>query len=238
MTKPKILPKNVGILGGMGPDATVYLFDRIVRYTVADSDQEHIPINILNWPQIPDRTMAVFGNGADPLPLVQKGIDQLAANGSDLIAIPCVSIHYFFDRIQIPRKVELFNILNVTAENTCINYPKIRRVGILGTDLTVKKNLCSHAFHQQSVDVMVPSAEDQTNLVMKAIYQVKAGLRKEPKELLIKAIHRLKKQGAEAIISGCTEIPIVIQENDISLPFIDCLDSLARAVIQKALPHH
>jgi aspartate racemase len=219
----------------MGPDATIYFFDRIVRNTPAGSDQNHLPIMILNWPQIPDRTSAVYGNGEDPVPLVQKGINQLAKNGSELISMPCVSIHYFLDRIYIPTGIEFLNILNVTAENTLQLCPEIKRVGILGTDLTVRENLFFLSFKYHFVEVIIPQETYQSNFVMKAIYQIKAGLRLEPKLLLLKAIQHLMELGAEAIISGCTEIPIVIQQNDISIPFIDCLDSLAKAVVHNAL---
>lgn len=235
MTGTKGWPRHVGVLGGMGPDATVYFFDRLVRHTPAAKDQEHLPVTILNWPHIPDRTAAVYDGGADPVPLAQKGIDQLADAGCKVIAIPCVSIHYFLDRMKIPAGIQLVNILEATAAYTRHRHPEVRGVGVLGTDLTVFEKLFHPAFSRHAVKVMAPSPEDQAGVVMKAIYQVKAGMRKEPGQLLMEVVERLAAAGSEAIISGCTEVPIVIQSGDISLPFIDCLDCLAEAVVRQAL---
>lgn len=236
MGNAKGLRMHVGVLGGMGPDATAYFFDRLIQHTPALTDQEHLPVTILNWPQIPDRTAAVYDGGADPVPLAQKGIDQLVASGCQVIAIPCVSIHYFFERIKIPDGIHMVSILDATAGHTLDLHPEIRRVGVLGTDLTVRERLFQNAYSRYSVEVLAPLTADQEGLVMKAIYQVKAGMRKEPRQLLLEAIDRLEVGGSEAIIAGCTEIPIVVQPEDISLPFIDCLDFLAKAVVQQALP--
>jgi len=88
--------KTIGILGGMGPEATARLFERIIALTSATHDQEHLPVLICNLPQIPDRTAAIRGQGESPVPLASKGLQILAANGADFIAIPCNSIHHFF----------------------------------------------------------------------------------------------------------------------------------------------
>ena len=224
----------IGIIGGMGPEATSYFFDQIVRHTPADSDQEHLPIIVMNIPQIPDRTNAVYGEGENPTKALQQYVNRIYECGVDILTIPCVSIHYFINGIKFPPDLHFINILSSTVHYTRRHFPNIKKVGILGTDLTVRQNLFQKPFAKYAIEVIKPNKKDQEELVMKAIYLIKAGVYDKPLELLSSVIESLQAQGAQAIVSGCTEVPIVLNSKNAPIPFVDCLHSLAVSTIDIA----
>ena len=117
--------KFVGILGGMGPDATVTMFQNILRATPARSDQEHLRILIYNNPKIPDRTAAICANGADPLPALIQSAKLLEQAGVDLIIIPCVTAHYFYDGLQTAIKTPILHIAQETLQYASSRYPNL-----------------------------------------------------------------------------------------------------------------
>src|SRR5512139_2189053 len=92
--------KIIGVLGGMGPAATADFFQKIIQATPAKTDQDHLKVVIFSNPHVPDRTAAIRGDGQDPLPELVAGADALIRAGADFLTIPCVTVHYFFDRLQ------------------------------------------------------------------------------------------------------------------------------------------
>jgi aspartate racemase len=222
--------KIIGILGGMGAEATVELFKRIVEKTQAKSDQDHLRIIIDNNPQIPDRTQAILHNGKDPLPLLRKSASILEAAGADFIIIPCNSAHYFLENI---REAVTIPILNMIGETT--NAITEKRVGLLATDGTAQIGLYHKACSERGIEIISPKACDQQR-VMGVIYGVKAGKRKQPfKETVIDVIHGLKESGIEALILGCTELSVLFTEEAADLPMYDALDILAKSAVREAL---
>jgi len=222
--------KIIGILGGMGAEATVELFKRIVGKTQAKSDQEHLRIIIDNNPQIPDRTQAILHNGKDPLPLLRKSASILEAAGADFIIIPCNSAHYFLESIRKAVTIPVLNMIGETA-----NAIKEKRVGLLATDGTVQIGLYHKACSERGIEIIPPKACDQQR-VMDVIYGVKAGKRKQPfKETVIDVIHGLKESGIEALILGCTELSVLFTEEAVDLPMYDALGILAKSAVREAL---
>ncbi|GAH53208.1 unnamed protein product, partial [marine sediment metagenome] len=107
--------KIIGILGGMGPEATVDLFHKIIKFTPAKKDQDHFRIIIDNNPKIPDRTAAILGKGEDPLPALQETARNLEKAGVDFIIIPCNTAHYFLPQIQKSVNIPVLNMIEETA---------------------------------------------------------------------------------------------------------------------------
>lgn len=225
--------KSIGIIGGMGPDATVDLFKKIIRSTPATSDQEHIRIIIDNNPKIPDRQKAIFERAADPAPAITATARNLEKAGADLLLIACNSAHHYFDAITESVSIPVLNIMTETAVFCRQQFPSQRFYGLLAGDSTIKLGLYVKAFEQASLKILAPTPEDQ-KIVLECIYAVKAG---EPtskiKPGLLAVVQNLGRAGAEAIILGCTEIPIVLQNGDHALPFIDATDVLAKAAVAK-----
>jgi len=227
---------TVGILGGMGPEATSLFFQRIVQYTPANSDQEHLKIIIYNDPKIPDRTEAIVNNGVSPIEKAREGLLFLERSNVDLIAIPCVTIHYFFDELVKFINTPILNIVQETASYIKETYPDIKRVGILATTGTIKGYIFQKIFHPQDLEIIMPGDNGQ-KILMESIYGrngIKAGITVgHPKQQIITVAQDLVRNGAEIIVGGCTEIPILLGQVDLQVPFMDTLVILAQAVIRK-----
>lgn len=125
--------KVIGILGGMGPEATIDLFYKIIKLTPAEKDQDHLRIIIDNNPKIPDRIAAILGKGEDPLPVLQETARNLEKAGADFIIIPCNTAHYFLSSIQESIKIPILNMIEETAKETQKRIPQIQKVGLLAS---------------------------------------------------------------------------------------------------------
>lgn len=232
----KLQEKIIGILGGMGPDATCVLFDRIIKYTNAKCDNEHIRIIIDNNPKIPDRTGAILGNSVSPVTELVKTATNLQNSGADFIIIPCITSHYFFKEIQREIDVPILNALEITKEHIDKHHGNISKIGVIATSGTIRTNL----FQKLLIDkeIIIPTEEEQREYVMEIIYGkegVKAGNRAgKVKEYLVEIVERLKNRGAEAIIAGCTEISIVLDQSDIDIPLVDPLTLMAKKSVEIA----
>jgi len=226
--------KIIGILGGMGPEATIDLFYKIIKFTPAEKDQDHLRIIIDNNPKIPDRTAAILGKGEDPLPALQETAKNLEKAGADFIIIPCNTAHYFLPLIQESVKIPILNMIEEAAKETQQRIPQIQKVGLLASIGTYKTEIYHQQFKKFNIEVISPEEKDKEE-VMKAIYAVKAGnLSEGIKKNILKIAQKLVDKGAEAIIAGCTEIPLILKEGDVSVPIIDPTQVLAKIAIRKA----
>lgn len=228
----------IGILGGMGPEATLYLFQRIIKNTEAVRDQDHFRVLIDNNPKIPDRTPAILGLGENPLPLMIDSVKNLERAGADFIAIPCVSAHYFIEELRKGIAIPVISIIDEVAGAIQRRLPEIKRIGLIATTGIVRAGLFQDRLTEMGVEVLVPTGEAQENLVMSAIYGesgIKAGfISSENKEKILQSSNEMIERGAEGIIGGCTEVPLVVQQNDTEVPFFDSVDILALAAIRMA----
>jgi aspartate racemase len=230
--------KIIGILGGMGPQATIDLFTKIVKETKAHRDQDHLRILIDNNPKIPDRTLALQGKAPNPLSQLVRSARILENAGAGFIIIPCMTAHYYYDALQRHIKIPILHMLEITAQHIRTKLKGISKVGLLGTTGAIKTELFQKAFSPTGLELILPDPEVQEKWIMAAIYGrsgIKAiGPSENSKHLLIEASEMLIKRGAQAIIAGCTEIPLVLKEDDLSVPVIDPTSILAQATIQKA----
>lgn len=227
--------ETIGILGGMGPEATADFFHKIIRNTGATKDQDHLRVLIDSNPKIPDRTPAMLGAGESPLPMIIETAKNLEKAGADFIVIPCVSAHYFIQELRERISIPVISIIDEVAREITRSHPGMGRVGLLATTGTIKARLFQDRLHEVGIEVSVPSSQDQEESVMSAIYGVKAGfISPENKGKILKASKALIEKGAQGIIGGCTEVPLVVNEGDMEVPFFDSLDILARAAIRRA----
>jgi aspartate racemase len=228
----------IGILGGMGPEATADLFHKIIKNTEATKDQDHLRILVDNNPKIPDRTPAMLGSGRSPLPMMIETARNLGRAGADFIVIPCVSAHYFIAELRERIAIPVISIIDEVADEVERRLPGARRVGLMATTGTIRTGPFQDRLREAGVEILVPPPEDQENLVMSAIYGasgIKAGfLSPENRRKILRASQALIEKGAQGIIGGCTEIPLVIQEHDLEVPFFDSLNILALAAIRQA----
>jgi aspartate racemase len=232
-----VMKKTIGILGGMGPEATAYFFQLLIKKTGAACDQEHIPILIWNNPKIPPRTDAILHKGKSPLPLLLEGINILEKGGAGLIVVPCITAHYYGPKLQARAKVPFVNLLDESLGYTKKYFPGIKKAGLVASSGTVASRLFHKTFEQAGIEVIAPGQDEQKR-VQNAIFGKKgitAGFTTgAPRKTIIAAARCLIRRGAEAIIAGCTEVPLVLEPKDIFVPFIEPMKIGALACIKMA----
>ncbi len=227
--------KIIGVLGGMGPEATIELFKQIVRRTRAKKDREHLRVLIDNNPKVPDRTAAILHGGESCVPELVRSARALKRAGADFIVIPCVTVHYFHGALQKRTSLPVLHIVDETVKRIRRRHPAARRVGVLATTGTIQAGLFQRALAGRKVDVLVPPDAMQKNVVMKAIYAIKSdGATDGARTLVREAAEDLVHRGAQVVIAGCTEIPLVLQDGDLSVPVVDPIAILAEAAIDRA----
>jgi aspartate racemase len=228
--------KTIGILGGMGPEATAYLFRLIIDLTKAESDQDHIPMIVFNNPQIPDRTAAIKGKGPSPLPVLIQGAQLLEKAGAHMVLMPCVTAHYYYKDIVSHIHIPFIHLLEEAKAHIQTEYGQVKKAGLLASSGTVQSRIFQELFRGSGVEILVPDEEHQ-NLLMKALYQkegVKAGFKELPRKMISRVLQNLFQQQAEAVIAGCTEIPLILGQADMDIPFINPLRIMAEKSIRLA----
>lgn len=222
------MKKIVGIIGGMGPLATIDLMQKITFFTSAIKDQDHIHIIADSDSQIPDRTSAILGKGSDPLPLMIQSAQRLQNAGADFLVIACNTAHFFYEKVQMSVQIPIVHMPRETA--LFINENKYKKVGLLATDGTVLTKIYQNNCYFYGTNVIVPNKSMQER-VMEGIYAIKAGNLVLGFEYLTLATETLYQQGAEAIIAGCTEIPLVLKSTE-KISVIDPTEIVARTIIK------
>ena len=232
--------KTIGILGGMGPEATLDCYGKIIQNTLASKDQQHLRVIIDSNPKIPDRTPAIIGDGESPVPTIIKGCQALDRAGADFIIVPCLSAHFFLNEILQQSPIPILSIIDATAETIARDYPEIKVVGLMASTGTVKGEKFQTRLAKDGITTVVPDKDNQSK-IMAAIYDIKNSQsqrsRADVTSTLITDAEGLinkKPDGAQGIIAGCTEIPLTIQQEHLSVPYFDALTILARAAIRNA----
>ncbi len=222
--------KTVGVIGGLGPMATVYFYDMIVRLTDAKSDQEHIDMIITNRATTPDRTDYIIGKSPNsPVDVLIKDAKKLEQYGTDFLVITCNTAHYFYE--QIAGSVNI-PVLNITEET--VKYAKQKghkKLGILATTGNMQTKLYQNMCEKYDIDYLVLDNEKQ-QYIMDIIYKdIKSGKSADMDKFNI-VIQHLKENNCDGAILGCTELSILKNDNDLDNEFyIDSLEILARKTI-------
>jgi len=221
----------LGILGGMGPQATIDLQQKILNFTVANKDQENMRVIVDSHPQIPDRTTAILGDGASPVPALMESVRKLDNCGVGCIAMPCVTAHYFLPQLDIPPHIEFLNMLELTAK-ACITRHPGKTVGTLSTVGTAKSGLITGVLDKMGIPYIKPLEDDQL-MLGQLILDVKA--KADMNEVVRKfgaITDEMTKRGAQYFILGCTEIPIIVQAYNFPYDFVDATTELAKAAVK------
>jgi aspartate racemase len=225
----------LGVLGGMGPLASAEFMRRLTLLTPAIRDQDHIPAVLWSDPRVPDRTAARLRGGEDPLPALTRGIRGLEAAGCGAIAIPCNTAHGWFEPMRAATRLPILHIVDAAAEELArLGVPR-GRIGVMGTAATLAMRLYQQRLEARGYECLVPEPEEMETFVTPAIAQVKANEVAAAYAPLAEAASRLARRGAQAVVLGCTEIPLGIAAGPaLPFPVCDTLDALARAAIRWA----
>jgi aspartate racemase len=223
----------VGILGGMGPAATVDFYGKLVCATPATSDQEHVRVIIWADPTVPDRSAALLGDGPDPTPHIEQGARALVAAGADLIAVPCNTAHAFLPGIAERIGVPIVHMIEETVRYIVRLTSPVDHVGLLATRGTRQAGLYQNWLHLVGKHVVLPNEMEQEE-VMRSIRAIKSGDTGTDVRARVAGIaEALATRGAQVLIAGCTEIPLVLKSGDIDVPVVDPTLILAKSIIAR-----
>ncbi|ATA24548.1 aspartate racemase [Brenneria goodwinii] len=226
----------IGILGGMGPGATVDAMQKLIKNTPAYRDQDHIPMIAVSIPDIPDRTKCILDHSASPLEKMIQYMKILENAGAECIIIPCNTAHYWFNELKLHTHAEMISIIDATCE--VIRDKKITNVGLLATTATVKANIYQDNISKSHIYCHTPTAAEQ-NLVMESIYTYKSGNALAAHNILAPVKDRMLQDGVEKIILGCTELPLILEGEIQKTPesYIDATDALIKKTVEWYFAH-
>jgi aspartate racemase len=222
---------TLGILGGLGPAATVYFYDMLTSMTQACCDQDHLDIVISSRASTPDRTAYILGTSDNnPAEYMVEDARKLVAFGADVIAIPCNTAHYFYDVVKESVDATVINIIEESCRRVKISGGTC--IGILATEGTVKAQAYHMMAHSMGLECVAPSSEGQA-IINSIIYdRIKQG-----KDVDIDAFmgvaQELFELGADRIVLGCTELSLLCREYHFDSRFVDSLKTLALSVLKK-----
>jgi len=223
--------KTVGVIGGLGPMATVYFYDMVVRLTDAKTDQEHIDMVIANRATTPDRTDYIIGNSdKSPVTVLRKDAKRLESFGSDFLVITCNTAHFFYDDIAKEVNIPVLNIIEET-----VKYAKEKnhkKLGILATTGNINTRLYQDMCEKYGIECLVLDEEKQS-YIMSIIYDdIKSG-KPADMEKFNKVVSHLQENNCDGAILGCTELSILKNDNNLDNDFyIDSLEVLAVKTIE------
>jgi len=226
----------VGVLGGMGPLATLDFLRKILAATPATSDQQHVPVLVSSIPQIPDRASAFRGTGPSPLNAMLDSGRRLVAGGAGLIVIPCNTAHLWFDELRRELRSPMLHLVDAALHEAAQICGAEGRIGLLATDATLDSGLyckrMSNTLARREMEWCLPTEAQTSDWVMPAIAAVKAGDLAKGRALLQLAAEALRQRGAQAVVLACTEIPIVLDADSANMPVVDATAALARQVVR------
>ena len=223
----------VGILGGMGPAATVDFYDKLVRATPARTDQDHLRVVMWADPTVPDRLAAVRGTGTDPSPWLEQGVRRLQEAGAELIVAPCNTVHAFLPEVVARTGVEFLSIID-TAVAAAVAADPASKVGLVAADGAVESELYQRALLAAGREAVLPSPSEQNEL-MRIIHAVKSGEHGQSERDALSVIFAaLAAHGAGSVIVGCTELSVVVDDVRTDLRVVDAAEELARLTVARA----
>lgn len=226
------MSKTVGIIGGMGPAATCDLMEKIIAFTKAGCDQEHLHLIADVNTAIPDRTAAILHGGPDPVPELTKSARRLQAAGAQMLLIPCNTAHYFYADVAAAVTVPVLHMPDETA--AVLRQAGIKTAGVLASDGTVQSGVYEKALAAAGIKAVYPSPEMQRQ-VMRLIYDGVKGRAIPLDSVPVKDIlAELRARGAERFLLACTELPIAFAALGLTEGCLDPTRVLALAAVRAA----
>lgn len=226
--------KVAGVLGGMGPDATVDFMAKVIALTPADKDQDHIHMLVDHNPKVPNRQDAILDGGEDPGPAIAAMARRLEAAGADFLVIPCNTAYVFRSNICDAVTIPLISIIDETIAAIGQQNAGVSSVGVLATDGCLKADVYQNALRANGIRPVLPTQRELREL-MNIVTRIKAGDRSTAvSAAMCELANALVTQGAEAIIAGCTEIPLVLEQTQLGVPLVSSTDVLAQKTVRLA----
>ena len=225
---------TIGVLGGMGPEATVDFMAKVIALTRAERDQDHLRMIVEHNPKVPNRQAAIASGDPGVGRVLADMARRLQAAGADFLVMPCNSAHAFAEAIRQATSIPFVSIVDETVAEVGRVLPAACRVGILQTDGLQQAGLYEAALTRAGyVPVCLPEAE--LDRLMHLIHRIKAGDKRDDVGCgVADSAEALARAGAEIVLAACTEIPLVLRPADVRVPLLDTTDVLARRAIELA----
>lgn len=231
----------IAVLGGMGPEASAKFYMDITKKTKAQRDQDHYRILIDSNSKIPDRSKNIMEGEESPLPEIFKSVDIFNYAKADVMLITCLTAHNYIEEIEKRAKMPVLNAISLTHDFLVRKFQSDRiKVGVLATNGSVKSGVFERYI---DFEILYPSENSQV-MLMNAIYgseehgiigikNHKSGSNALEKSIIKKIAQELIDKGANVIISGCTEIPLVLDSSDLEVNLINPMDVIIDEIFTK-----
>ena len=227
-------PLTVGVLGGLGPEATLDFYAKVIALTPATHDQEHLHVIIDSCPGVPNRNEAVAGTGPSPGPALAAMAKRLEGAGADFLVMACNAAHAFQNELEAAVSVPFVSIIDETVRATVEGCPGVQTVGVLGSSGCLDARLYQTAFARHGVEVVVPEGAERESF-MTLLYRVKAGDKGDEVRTAMQTLaESLVAGGAQAVVAGCTEVPLVLAQDALPVPLVDSSAVLAERTVYYA----
>ena len=222
--------KVLGILGGLGPMATVYFYEMLTEHTKAERDQDHIDMVISSRATTPDRTAYILGQSDEnPLPIMVEEANRLIRSGAEVLVLPCNTAHYFYEELNRSTGVPIIHIIEETAAYCAA--AGMQKVGILATEGTVRSGVYADVCRRFGIEAVTPSEEGQAVLSDLIYGQIKKGLPPDM-EAFFAVAAPLWEVGCQTLILGCTELSLLKKTGRLDDSYTDSLAVLVAATIR------
>lgn len=219
----------VGIIGGMGPEATLDLMRRVLAKTPAHDDQDHIHLIVESNPKIPSRIAHLIeGTGADPTPELIRIAVNLQRAGAEALAIPCNTAHAYAHSIRRAVSIPLLDMVQLTVDRIA-GSGRTARVGLLASTAVLATELYAKAFSAYGIAVVHPAAQAEVMSLIKAVKRGDTGL--QTQAALARIALDLAGQ-TDVLLIGCSELSVIAA--GVTVPFVDSLDVQAQAIVSFA----
>lgn len=227
--------KVIGIIGGMGPEATVDIMQRVIKASPARDDADHLRMLVDNNPKVPSRIKAIIeGTGESPVPCLQDMARRLAAWGADFLAMPCNTAHFYHPDIQAAVTIPVLDMIAITVRAVVEQTPGLARVGLLASTAVIDLGLYESPFAGRNVALVTPAEEVQAG-VMKAIKTIKTSrYGREVVDAVQAGAEDLLARGAQVLLVACTEISLIQGEIRSNAAIFDSAQILAEAIVREA----
>ncbi len=223
----------IGVLGGMGPLATLDFFSKVLAATPVQGDADHVPLLIQSDPRIPSRPPAILGNGRSPLPELLAGRDRLIAAGATALAMPCNTAHFWYADLVAGCSVPIISIVDTSVAELVPLADAGASIGIIATRATLAARIFDAPLMQAGYTPLLPDGDVMDALVLPGIDLVKAGQAAQGGQLIAQAVQALLNQGAGAVVLACTETPLALDavQSPLRAKCVDSTAALARACV-------
>lgn len=219
----------------MGPMAGAAFMTRLIALTPVQSDQQHVPVILWSDPRVPDRPAGYVKLGEDPLPWMQNGVDHLVQAGAGAIVIPCNTAHLWYESLVAACRVPILHIVQAVVDDLRRQGIDRGRIGVMGTATTLKSGLYQRALQAQGYECVTPVGAQLEQHCADSIRLVKTNRLDLAYAPAVEVVAELCRGGVDAVVLGCTELPLAIphaRRAELGVAMTDSIDALALAALE------